>query len=68
MVCGVFFGLFTYWLGLFCSFRPRDSEANTMGNIFGVFGFALLAVPVGIIVGIFSRRNLLRRLSDVGGR
>jgi GYF domain 2 len=64
IVCGAFFGLFTYGLGSFRSFRPWDSEANIAANIFGLLGFALLAAPVGLAVGIFSRRNLRQRLSN----
>jgi hypothetical protein len=62
-VCGVLFGLFTYGIGSFRSFRPWDSEANISANVFGVLGFGLLAVPVGLLVGIFCRRNLRRKLS-----
>lgn len=67
MMCGIIFGVFTYGLGLFRSFRPWDSDANIKANISSVFAFALLAAPVGILVGILSKRNLLRRLSDDRG-
>ncbi len=58
IVCGAFFGLFTYGIGVFRSFQPWDSEANITANIFGILGFALIAVPLGLVVGIVSRRNL----------
>jgi len=45
MICGVLFGLFTYGLGLFRSFRPWDSEPNVIANLSAVFGFALSAAP-----------------------
>jgi hypothetical protein len=67
MMCGIIFGVFTYGLGLFRSFRPWDSDANIKANISSVFAFALLAAPVGILVGILSKRNLLRRLFDDRG-
>jgi len=62
MVCGVLFALFTYGIGLFRSFKPWDSEANIGANISSILGFAFLAVPIGLLGGIFSGRNLKRRL------
>jgi hypothetical protein len=54
IVCGVLFGLFIYESGLFRSFKPWDA----------ILGSVLLAAPVRILVGIFSRRNLKRKLSE----
>jgi hypothetical protein len=65
MICGVIFGLFTYGLGVFRSFRPWDSEPNITANLSAIFAFALLAAPLGLLVGVVSRRNLLRRISNI---
>jgi GYF domain 2 len=62
--CGVLFALFTYGHGFIRSLKPWDSEANITANISSISAYAWLAIPVGVLVGIFTRRNLKRRLSN----
>jgi len=64
LLCGVLFAFFTHGLGLFRSFKPWDSETNIAANISSISAYAWLAIPVGLLVGIFTRRNLKRRLSN----
>jgi hypothetical protein len=64
MTCGVMFGLFTYASGLFRTFQPWEDVAAVRDNIMGVIAFAIVAAPVGTLVGAFSRRNLRRHLSS----
>jgi hypothetical protein len=64
MICGVMFGLFTYASGLFRTFQPWEDVATVRDNIMGVIAFAIVAAPVGALVGAFSRRNLRRHLSS----
>lgn len=68
MLCGALFGLFSYGIGLFRTFQPWNSAEAISANITGVLGFAVLAAPVGAIVGALSRRTLKRHLSGVDGQ
>jgi hypothetical protein len=65
MVCGALFGYFTYRIGLIRAFQPWDSAEVVSANVTGVLGFAVLAAPVGLVVGAISRGNLRRHLSSV---
>jgi predicted PurR-regulated permease PerM len=65
--CGLAFGIFTYSLGYVEKFAPWNDLVDVMANILQLLGWALLAVPVGLIVGMVSRQNLMRRLSARGG-
>jgi hypothetical protein len=57
MICGALFGFFVAYAADL--FNLTQLAVNTTR----LFGFALLAAPVGFFVGILSRRNLMRRLS-----
>ena len=48
--------------------QPWNSAEAISANITGVLGFAVLAAPVGAIVGALSRRTLKRHLSGVDGQ
>jgi sulfite exporter TauE/SafE len=64
IVCGVAFGLLTCGLGRFRALHPWDSADNIEANVLGVLAFAVVAAPIGLIVGISVRRNLSRRLNE----
>jgi hypothetical protein len=63
IVCGAFFTLFAYGIGLF-RFQPWDTEANITANVGRTLGFVLPWALVGLFIGIFSLRNLRQRLSN----
>jgi hypothetical protein len=65
ILCGLAFGFFTHWLGYVRRFAPWDNTENIIANATAVLGYALLAVPVGLVVGIVSRQSLVRRLSHI---
>ena len=60
--CGIAFTLFMYGLPFVSSFRPSKSPDDMQAYISPVLGGALLAMPIGIAVGVFSRRALKRKL------
>jgi hypothetical protein len=62
IACGAAFGLFTYGLGHVRAFQPWTTEENIVANLKGVTQFVVLAIPVGLLVGIVARRSLLKRL------
>jgi hypothetical protein len=64
IVCGIAFGLLTYGLGLFRAFHPWDSVDNIEANVLGVLAFAVVAAPIGLLVGVSVRRSLSRRLNE----
>jgi hypothetical protein len=68
MTCGAIFGLFIYGLGHFPSFQSWDSVANIKNNIYKLLGAAILAIPLGVIVGVLFKRNMLRRLPEISRR
>jgi hypothetical protein len=63
MMCGIVFGIFFHGLRQFPGFRSFDSTGNLRDDSYMVLSFMLLAIPVGIVVGVLFKRNLLRRLS-----
>lgn len=65
IVCGAFFGAFTYGIGLVRAFQPWDNAEAVVANITSVLGFAVLAAPVGAVVGVVTRRNLRQHLSSI---
>jgi hypothetical protein len=66
IVCGLAFRIYIHWVGYGPNgpkYAPWDNPENIIANTYSVLGFVLLAVPVGLVVGIVSRRSLLRRLT-----
>jgi hypothetical protein len=61
MLCGLLFGIFTYVTTLF-RFQLWGNVALS-DNFTGVLAFAILAAPVGGIVGAVSKQNLRQHLS-----
>ena len=62
IVCGLVFALFTHGIGI-KSFQSWDTHEDIVANVSRFLGNVLPAVPVGIVVGIFSSRALRRRLA-----
>jgi hypothetical protein len=61
MICGLAFGVF---LRLFTSSRSRvpwDTLDHVIDNLGQAMGLVLLAIPLGLVVGIVFKRNLSRK-------
>jgi hypothetical protein len=63
MICGALFAMFTYGFGSFRAFGPWNSADGVRANLSVLLVYAILAVPIGVAVGIVSRRRLRQLLS-----
>lgn len=61
---GAVFGLFTNSLAATRKFKAWTSAEDVLDNIAGVVVFAIVAVPVGLLVALATRRNVRKRLRD----